>query len=213
MNAMKTIMQYIIGLLVAWLISTNMSAQTVVRLSVPTQADERLQVVVLFDEEIPEGMPVVLGLMGYDVTGGMEPFTYEWVKNGNVIGTGDVVIFKPAKGDKLSLKVKDKNQCYSTTDFNLKIIRSIKADEQEDNIRIYPTVIPDGKVHIVLPFTPNETDEHDTQVRIFNMEGKILNQYLIRESTDLQLELPVGNYFISVKSATHHLVEKIIIQL
>ena len=48
-------------------------AQTVVKMKMPAQANEPLKVVVLFEEPVPEGMPVVLGLMGYNITGGMAP--------------------------------------------------------------------------------------------------------------------------------------------
>src|SRR5690606_6259664 len=90
-------------------------AQTGVKMEVPPQAQEPLAVVVLFDEQVPEGIPVVLGLMGYDVTGGIEPYTYEWIQHGTVIGTGDIVVITPAKGDKFELNATDKNRCHSVS--------------------------------------------------------------------------------------------------
>ncbi len=97
-------------------------AQTVVKMKMPAQANEPLKVVVLFEEPVPEGMPVVLGLMGYNITGGMAPYTYQWIQNGTTIGSGDVVIITPKKGDKFELKATDRNRCYSTQSFSLKVI-------------------------------------------------------------------------------------------
>ena len=110
------------------------NAQTVVKMNLPPQAKDPLKVTVLFDEEVPEGMPVVLGLMGYSVSGGIAPYTFEWMQNGKVIGTSDVVIVTPAKGDKIELKATDKNKCYSTMAFSLKVIsRSPGANNQKND--------------------------------------------------------------------------------
>lgn len=148
------------------------SAQTVVKMNMPPQAKDPLQVTVLFDEEVPEGMPVVLGLMGYSVSGGMTPYTYEWMQNGKVIGTGDVVIVTPAKGDKIELKATDKNKCYSTMAFSMKVISRIPAakDERNDTYTITPTLVKNGVIHIGLPDADNKLKAN---VRIFDTNGTL----------------------------------------
>ncbi len=185
----------------------SLFAQTVVKMDMPPQADEKLNVVALFDEEIPEGIPVVLGLMGYDVAGGIEPYFFEWVLNGNVISTDDIVVFTPHKGDNLSLKVTDKNKCRASTTFNLKVARLSKSAglENESNIKIYPTVFT-GSLHIDLPV------ELDTRslVRIFDLSGsKVFEKYITGSST-LDVSLNKGTYFVSVRNEKVHKVEKII---
>ena len=186
------------------------SAQTVVKMNIPPQAKDPLQVIVLFDEEVPEGMPVVLGLMGYSVSGGMTPYTYEWMQNGKVIGTGDVVIVTPAKGDKIELKATDKNKCYSTMAFSLKVIsRSPGANTQKnDSYTISPTLVKNGVIHIGLPDAENKLKAN---VRIFDTNGTLKHQTYITESTDVTCALPPGNYFVSLQTNDFHKVEKIIV--
>ena len=187
------------------------SAQTVVKMNMPPQAKDPLKVTVLFDEEVPEGMPVVLGLMGYSVSGGMTPYTYEWMQNGKVIGTGDVVIVTPAKGDKIELKATDKNKCYSTMAFSLKVIsRSPRANTQKnDSYTISPTLVKNGVIHIGLPDAENKLKAN---VRIFDTNGTLKHQTYITESTDVTCALPPGNYFVSLQTNDFHKVEKIMVQ-
>ena len=186
------------------------SAQTVIKMNMPPQAKDPLQVTVLCDEEVPEGMPVVLGLMGYTVSGGISPYTYEWIQNGKVIGTGDVVIVTPAKGDKIELKATDKNKCYSTMAFSLKVIsRSPGANTQKnDSYTISPTLVKNGVIHIGLPDAENKLKAN---VRIFDTNGTLKHQTYITESTDVTCALPPGNYFVSLQTDDFHKVEKIIV--
>ena len=150
------------------------NAQTIVKMTVPTQAKEQVSVVVLFDEQVPEGMPVVLGLMGYNVKGGIEPYTYQWMQNGTVIGTGDVVIIIPKKGDTFSLKATDKNICYSTTSFNMKVIGRVNEQKEEENgFKIYPTFIKDDIIHIDLLTSEKLIPAN---IRIFDLKSNLIFQ-------------------------------------
>lgn len=187
------------------------NAQTVVKMNLPPQAKDPLKVTVLFDEEVPEGMPVVLGLMGYSVSGGIAPYTFEWMQNGKVIGTSDVVIVTPAKGDKIELKATDKNKCYSTMAFSLKVIsRSPGANNQKnDSYTISPTLVKNGIIHIGLPDAENKLKAN---VRIFDTNGALKHQSFITGSSDITFGLPTGNYFVSVQTNVFHEVEKIIVQ-
>lgn len=188
----------------------GLNSQTVVRMSLPEQSKEPLQVVVLFDEPVPEGIPVVLGLMGYDVMGGIEPYTFEWIQNNKVIGTGDVVVIVPAKGDQLSLKATDKNKCYSTSSFSMKVIGRVAENEQHNkSIKIYPTIVTDGIIHIDLN---NPDNLLNAKIRVFDLKGKLVYQALTSENCTLNEHFPTGTYFVSVKTTEYHKVEKIIIK-
>ena len=187
------------------------NAQTVVKMNLPPQTKDPLKVTVLFDEEVPEGMPVVLGLMGYSVSGGIAPYTFEWMQNGKVIGTSDVVIVTPAKGDKIELKATDKNKCYSTMAFSMKVISRIPAakDERNDTYTITPTLVKNGVIHIGLPDADNKLKAN---VRIFDTNGALKHQTYITGSADVTCELPPGNYFVSLQTNDFHKVEKIMVQ-
>ena len=187
------------------------NAQTVVKMNLPPQAKEPLKVTVLFDEQVPEGMPVVLGLMGYSVTGGIEPYTYQWIQNGNTIGTGDVVIITPAKGDKFELKAIDKNKCYSTMAFSMKVISKIGGanQEKESEYKISPTLVKNDVINITLPDAESPLKAN---VRIFDTKGSLKYQTYITVSTAITCRLPAGTYFVSVQTDELHKVEKIIVQ-
>jgi len=189
------------------LVLSHSSAQTVVKMDMPIQADQPLEVVALFEEEIPEGIPVVLGLMGYDVEGGIAPYQYEWLLNGEIISTSDVVIFTPAKGDDLSLNVIDNNKCRATTSFNLKVasLRQNPDTDEIEGINIYPTIVQNF-IHVAFEPIPGK----QALVRIFDMQGKVVHQKVSTQSTELNVSLSAGTYFISVRIGSKHKVEKII---
>lgn len=185
-----------------------MQSQTVVKMDLPPQAKEPLSVVVLFDEEVPEGMPVVLGLMGYKVTGGIFPYTYEWLQNGTMVGTTDVVVITPAKGDRFELKAIDKNRCYSTTSFSMKVISRFK-NQNDDEYKIFPTIVNQGEINVVMPET---ADPLIANVRIFDLKGTLHYHSMITGNTTLNFSLPAGTFFVSLQTDEFHKVEKIIVK-
>lgn len=184
-------------------------SQTLVKMDLPRQAEQVLNVVALFDEELPEGIPVVLGLMGYDVEGGITPYTFEWLLNDEVISTSDIAVFTPKQGDDLVLSVSDKNHCRATTAFNLKALIVPKTPDEggEEEIKVYPTVFT-GELTIEIP----ESAHKKALVRIFTLSGTMVCQEYLPESTSLFLNLIPGTYFISVKTEEQHKLEKIIAQ-
>lgn len=182
-------------------------AQTVVKMELPPQADEPLKVVALFDEEIPEDIPVVLGLMGYNVEGGNAPYLFEWLLNGVVISTTDVAVFTPKKGDDLVLKVTDNNICSASTAFNLKVASLPKNNKEAgESIVLYPTVVKQ-ELFVELPQSSQRT-----LVRIFNLIGAVVYETFLSGNARLDLNLVSGTYFVSVKSGDLHKVEKIIVR-
>ncbi len=201
---MKTAILYT-GLLLMMAFS-QLPAQTVVKMDILPQSDQPLQVVALFDEELPEGVPVVLGLMGYDIAGGITPFTYEWLLNGEVISTSDVAIFTPHVGDDLVLTVIDNNVCSASTAFNLKIAE-IPGPEQNANdfVRIFPTIV---RNEIQIEF--DESPQQELLVRIFSVSGKMVFEQTTTESILIHPMLEPGIYFVSVKSGALHKIEKIV---
>ncbi len=186
----------------------RLSSQTVVKMDMPKQADEKLSVTALFNEEIPEGIPVVLGIMGYDVEGGIAPYSYAWFLNGNEVSSDEELSFVPTKGDNLVLKVTDNNKCRATTSFNLKIIR-IDAKNQADKngIKIYPTPAK-NYLKVDIPSTPNK----NFLLRIIDLNGRIVKEKKITNSTTVNLNLVPGIYFVSIKSGDIQKIEKIIVK-
>ena len=188
----------------------NLPAQTVVKMNMPQQADEKLDVTALFDEEIPEGIPVVLGTIGYDVTGGMMPYSFQWILNGQVTSTDDILTFTPKKGDNLSLEVTDGAGCWATTSFNLKVARldpSTEMNNVEQDISIYPTVVTDH-INVKIPEKLNEK----VLIKIFDPTGRPVKTENISGSKSISMTLKPGVYFISAETGDTHVVRKIIVK-
>lgn len=183
-------------------------AQTIVKMDLPPQSDEPLSVVTLFDESMPEGIPVVLGLMGFDVDGGMDPYQYAWVLNGAVISTEDILVFTPMSGDELVLEVTDQNQCTATTAINL-LTGDLPGQQvpDVDQIRIFPTVYRDA-----FTITYPDTQYALAHVRIFNLRGEMVHEEMLTESGSLSPDLLPGMYLVSVKTGALQKVEKITAQ-
>lgn len=181
-------------------------SQTVVKMNMPSQSKEQLKVVALFEEEIPESIPVVLGVLGYSITGGTAPFKYEWQQNGTTISKTDVAVVTPAKGDVLVLKVTDAGGCSSTTSFNLKVASRINFQPASDDssISIYPTVV-DSYFNV-----ENSADNEEATIRIFDVNGEMLLQQSFTGSTQISTNLPSGIYFVSVQSSQNHILKKIV---
>ena len=184
-----------------------LGAQTVVKMEMAPQADQPLSVVTLFDEELPVGIPVVLGLMGYAIEGGVEPFQYEWKVNGSTISTEDVVVFTPQIGDHVALNVMDGNQCVISTKVNLNATTTPEYNNPDfyNSIKVYPTVVS-GSVNIEIP----KIDNGNAMVRVFNLNGKVVLKEEMVLSGSLILDIEPGVYFVSVKLGAIHKVEKII---
>jgi len=183
-------------------------AQTIVKMDLPPQSDEPLSVVTLFDEVMPEGIPVVLGLMGFDVEGGMDPYQYAWVLNGEVISTEDILVFTPLPGNELVLEVTDQNNCTATTTINLltgDLPRQQVAEAEQ--IRVYPTVFRDA-----FTITYPDTQYAEAHVRIFNFRGELVHEEMLAGSGSLMPDLSPGMYLVSIKTGALHTVEKITAQ-
>lgn len=187
---------------------TPLAAQTVIKMDMPQQADKPLTVMALFNEEIPENIPIVLGVMGYNLEGGTTPYLFEWTLNKVIISTSDIAIFTPKKGDDLSLTITDNNNCRASSSFNLKVAKlEQNIANANDEIKIYPTITK-GDLNIQLP----KTVDAIALVRIFDMNGMLRMEKSISQTTTLNLNLSLGTYFISVKQNNTHKVEKIIAQ-
>lgn len=187
-----------------------LSAQTVVKMDMPPQADEQLNVIALFDEEIPEGIPLVMDLMGYNVSGGIAPYSYEWLLNGSVASTNNMITFTPQKGNNLSLKVTDDMGCRAVTSFNLKVARldlPPEANERNRRINIYPTVVNDN-INIEIPGNLNE----NAVIKIFDISGNLIKDEKISGNKNIKLDFDAGVYFISVEVGNKKVVQKIIAQ-
>ena len=184
-------------------------AQTVVKMDMAPQAAQKLSVEALFDESIPDGIPVFIDLSGFEVEGGRPPYNYRWILNNEVISQKDYVEFTPKKGDALLLMVTDKNRCRATTSFVLKVAVTPQAgtNAPAEEITIYPTVVT-SHVNVRLP----GACEGKARIRIYDINGKVVSENDLDGKSTVALNLPKGIYLISVDAGEMHKVERIIVR-
>ena len=202
---MKT---HYIALCILFTLSASCFAQTVVKLKMPSQAENALTVVTLFSEELPLNTPVVLGAIGYEIKGGTEPYTLNWYKNDSLISTGNIVVIKPVAGSTYTLKAVDKNKCSSDVALNISASSKIKSNSFIDNnIIVTPTVVTN---RITVGFTDNST--FDASVKIFDLKGVLMQQEIITSSSNISLQLLPGIYFVVVEKNSLYHVQKIVVK-
>ncbi len=185
---------------------SSLFSQTVVNMKMPLQAAEALEVAVLFDEALPLDIPVVLGIIGFDIKGGTNPYTYVWLRNDSIIGTGNTIVVTPKAGSTYSLRVTDKNKCVINNSLNLSTIKKAPAFNRIEGLKVYPTMVTE---YINIEFT--EFVAENTQVKIFDMKGVLHMQQIITGSTTIYPKLMQGEYFVVIESTGKYSVQKIIV--
>lgn len=185
---------------------SSLFSQTVVNMRMPAQAAEALEVAVLFDEALPLDIPVVLGIIGFGIKGGTNPYTYTWLKDETIIGTGNTIVVTPTAGSTFSLRVTDKNKCVTNNSLNLSTIKKVPGFNRIEQLKIYPTMVSD---HINIEFS--EFVPENTQIKVFDMKGVLHLQQNITGSTTIYPKLIQGEYFVVIESVGKYNVQKIIV--
>lgn len=192
--------------IIVLLCSFAATAQTVVRMRLPAQSENALSVATLYNEALPTGISIVLGVVGYDISGGTAPYQFEWLKNNQVISTGEVAIITPEKGAIYVLRVKDKNNCSIDNAININSSAKAAVNYLSENVKIglQPTI---NKLFIDFKgFIPE-----NMQVSIYDLQGKLHEKHVLRESNTIQLNLPNATYLAVIGNSDMYHVEKIII--
>jgi len=182
-------------------------AQLVVNMKMPIQSAEPLRVAALFSEGIQAGYPVVLGIIGYSIEGGVEPYMYTWLKDNLEIGSGQTIVVTPVEGSSYSLRVTDKSNCVVSHALNVSALKKVRKQEQNTlKAKIYPTLVSTEINVEVSEFLPPQS-----RIKIFDFKGNLmLNQELIGNAT-IYPQLPAGNYFVVIEAADRYFVERVIV--
>lgn len=181
-------------------------AQTVIRMRMPQQSEQALEVLTLFSEGLPVGIPVVLGVIGFDITGGTAPFLLEWLQNDTVVATGDIAVITPKSGSTYMLRVSDQAGCYVEQSIQVDAQMKIKKNYLEDLVKVSPTLISNELQVRVNSYFPLEA-----QIRVFDTNGKLyLNQPLSGDLTTA-INWEKGMYYVVISAGELHQVTKVIV--
>ncbi len=185
-------------------------SQTLVKMVMPDQPAEKLQVVRLFDEFIPLETSVILGSIGFQISGGTEPYKFNWLKDNMVFATGDIAVFIPEAGKRYAFQVIDKNNCMSKADISLETISRESSFRElniyQKDIILTPTYVTD-QIKITFTRDPYATGK----VRIFDLHGRQLLYDEISGSTSIPVQLPSGVYLVLIESSGEFVTYQIVV--
>jgi hypothetical protein len=199
-------MKTIITFFLCELIIFTFFSQTVVKMSMPPLPDEPLNVITLYDEGLPLNTTVVLGAIGYSVTGGTAPYTFQWLKNEVVFATGDIAVLKPESGTNYSLKITDKNNCFTVMSINVDATKNVSSAFNK-RILVTPTYVIDKIAVSFVDIIPDKST-----VRIFDGKGILHLQTEITGNGYIPLQLQKGTYYVVIEYNKEFVAEKIIVQ-
>ncbi len=183
------------------------TAQTVIRMKMPNQSENALTVATLYNEPLPTGVSIVLGVMGYEINGGLAPYQYEWLKNNQVIATGEIAVIVPEIGSNYVLRVKDKNLCSVENAINISSSAKVSKKYLSETIKISVKQLSNTLSIDFKGFVPE-----NTILSIFDVQGKLYLKQSIAENTTLPLNLTSAAYIVVIGNSELVHVQKIIVK-
>ena len=181
-------------------------AQTMVKMAMPKQPDEKLNVLTLYDEKLPLNSTIVLGAIGYSIAGGTAPYTLEWLKDNQVFATGDIAVIQPVVGSSYALKVIDKNNCFYIVSINIDANSSLPQNMNK-LVLVTPTIVSD---QVTVSFVENQNEK--AIVRFYNDLGVLKQQNSINGNSVIPVNLRRGIYYVVINDGKSYFSEKIIVQ-
>ena len=182
-------------------------AQTVIRMKMPNQSENAITVATLYNEPLQTGVSIVLGVMGYEINGGAAPYQYEWLKNNQVIATGEIAVIAPEVGSNYVLRVKDKNSCSVENAINISSSAKVSKKYLSETIKISVKQLSNTLSVDFKGFVPE-----NTVLSIFDVQGKLYLKQSINENTTLPLNLTSGAYIVVIGNSELVHVQKIIVK-
>jgi hypothetical protein len=197
-------MKTIIPLLIALFLLAPLSSQTVVRMRMPEQSERGLDIITLFSDGLPTGFPIVLGTIGFDVSGGTAPLVYEWLKDNVVIATGEIAVITPAAGSTYALRVSDKAGCYFEEVIRIDAQAKAGSTYIESLFQVSPTIVSHALIVESKSFFPIQA-----RIRVYTTQGKLMLDEEFAGGFQSGLNWADGVYFVVISAGGHHKVTKI----
>jgi len=189
--------RYFLITIFTMLLVVPLRAQTVVKMELPQQPDIPVGATTLFDETLPSDMPTAIGIMGYDISGGYTPYTYQWLENQTVIANGETTLITPKAGKSYYLRVVDDNNCTVTIPIEVEEAKKGDPVGSSDLNLIMDTWLTQQTLTIRM--------KDDTMgrmgLRLYDMNGRMVMNNTVASSAELPVNLYPGIYLLHVNSA------------
>lgn len=199
-------MKQILMIITLFLLLMPVQTQTVIRMRMPQQSEQALEVLTLFSEGLPVGIPVVLGVIGFDITGGTAPFLLEWLQNDTVVATGDIAVITPKSGSTYMLRVSDQAGCYAEQSIRVDTQLKVKSNYLDEMVRVSPTLITDELMVRISSYFPL-----DARIRVFNTNGKLYLDQGLQGDLTTAINWENGIYYVVISAGELHQVTKVIV--
>lgn len=185
----------------------NSYGQTVIKMTLPEQAETHIEGYTLFEDALPNNMPTAISIYGYDIRGGTIPYSYKWLKDNEVLSTEQSFILYPEIGKTYSLLISDKNNCNISIPIAIdqnKSSSSYGDNSTFDEINTYLT-----KEMLTVKF--DEKAVSCLCISLYDMNGLSIFKNEIYSSTNIPVNLHPGVYFLYIRKDNEHKVMKYII--
>ncbi len=173
----------------------------------PAQSENALSIATLYNEALPTGVSIVLGVVGYEISGGTAPYQYEWLKNNQIITTGEIAVIVPEKDMNYVLRVKDKNGCSVENAINVSSSAKVAKNYLSETVKINLSQFSHQLSVDFKSFVPE-----NITVSIFDLQGKLHTKQAIHESTIIPVQLSFGVYLVVVGNGQLYHVQKIMVK-
>jgi hypothetical protein len=193
---------YIFILIVMLGLVNNLSAQTVVKMPLPQQAELPLTVEVLFDEALPGNIPSAIGIIGYDITGGTAPYSYFWLEDETILKQSETLLLQPKAGKSYALRINDENNCAVVVPITISGNKSGHIPQEEK------TGVQMMLTKQQLRIVPTKEFEGSMDVYLMNVLGQRLVHVRISGETEIPLNLAPGSYLVLQKYGDQYHVSK-----
>ncbi len=179
-------------------------AQTVVKMVMPKQSDKFIEGYTLFDDALPNSIPTAIGIMGYDISGGTEPYSYKWLEDETVLSNDETMILNPKIGKKYYLQISDKNNCTITIPINVDQTKQSILDDKD-------SILKQININLTRENLSIQFDEkliENVEFALYDSNGTLYLRKKISNSSDFKLELKSGVYLLYLYLENKHVVTK-----
>jgi hypothetical protein len=139
-----------------------------------------------------------------NISGGMGPYTYQWLKNGEIAGTGASLEVLPfIRSEIYSLRVTDANKCSALIAMpgDIEIPSTVGGVKEKSRISIYP--VPASRQ---LTIDPGDHPEL-FRVAFYTSSGEIIMEKQIQGKSVIEIIFPAGIYMVKITDTVSGMTE------
>lgn len=188
-------------------VASVVNGQVVVKMEMPAQPDQPLAAMTLFDESLWINIPNALGPMGFDISGGSPPYTFQWMENGTVFSTDATVTFTPQQGGSYTVTILDGNNCAVTMPLTTQNLTNIDSEANEEQVFSASYLKETSILRLFLSLPP----ERAYSLQVYDLHGRVLFEKEVTDIGDVPVTLSSGLYIVSLSGEETGFTTRIVV--